>query len=153
MTVGGGFGTEYKELVRPVVIAHQYRGLVLGVDMSAWIHRFLYRHSAAYLVDGEVWQTATLVQREVLRCRKSGITVIGVFDGSASRNKAEQDAGRAATRAHAMEQFEATGHKEWLHKAMGIAWDLKKAVIHKLCEIGCDYIVAPYEADPQLAWR
>ena len=113
------------------MIAHQYRGLVLGVDMSAWIHRFLYRHSAAYLVDGEVWQTATLVQREVLRCRKSGITVIGVFDGSASRNKTEEDARRAVTRAHAMEQFQAAGHKKWLHKALWITWDLKRAVIHR----------------------
>ena len=152
MTVSGGFGSEYKEIEKGVVIAHQYRGVKLGVDASAWIHRFMYRHTAEYLVDGEVWQIATMYQREVMRSRKCGVDIFSVFDGCSSRNKAEEDARRTAARRQAMEQFESTGHKEWLQKALGITWALKRAIIDKLCEVSAGYIVAPYEADPQLAF-
>ena len=144
MTVSGGFGSEYKEIEKGVVIAHQYRGVKLSVDASAWIHRFMYRHTAAYLVDGEVWQIATMYQREVMRSRKCGVDIFSVFDGCSSRNKAEEDARRTAARRQAMEQFESTGHKEWLQKALGITWALKRAIIDKLCEVSAGYIVAPY---------
>ena len=64
------------------------------------MHRFMYRHAAAYLVDGDVWQVAKLCQREAIDARDLGIRLIAVFDGTASQNKAEAAEEDARPEAH-----------------------------------------------------
>lgn len=88
-----------------------------------------------------------------------GATPVMVFDGAALPMKAGTHTERRERRETALgkaEQALAEGNRrlaeEWYQKACPVTPEMARRVIRQLRKINVEYIVAPYEADAQLAW-
>jgi len=119
MGAGGGFYPKLQELSKGVVLRRQYAGKTLGVDASMFLHQHMFRHYRAYIEDGDTWQVAELVKRDVARAASMGIRLFFVFDGKPCPNKAAEDARRSARKAEAMRQWRETKDPDFLMRACG----------------------------------
>lgn len=88
-----------------------------------------------------------------------GATPVLVFDGAALPMKADTHADRRARREDALQKAEsamAAGNlrtaEEWYQKACPVTPEMARKVIRQCRKINVEYVVAPYEADAQLAW-
>lgn len=87
------------------------------------------------------------------------VTPILVFDGAELPMKADTHNERRERREEAMRKAEhafATGDRkraeEWYQRAYTVTSEMARLVIRECRKINVEYIVAPYEADAQLAW-
>lgn len=88
-----------------------------------------------------------------------GATPVIVFDGAALPMKADTHTERRERRAEALTKAEealARGNsrvaEEWYQKACPVTPQMARQVIRELRRMNVEYVVAPYEADAQLAW-
>ncbi len=84
---------------------------------------------------------------------------IVVFDGAGLPMKAKTQAERRAKRAEALEKAKAFELKndikrarEWYQRAAPVTTDMVLNVVRELRKMKVEYLIAPYEADAQLAW-
>ena len=110
-----------ESVAQPVHIS-EYRGKCLAVDAMIWLHR------------GSVGQLLRLVYL----LRTQGVDVLVVFDGAPLPMKGRTDAKRRELR-------------EGDETASVVTPQMSRSAIAKLRELGVPFVVAPYEADPQLA--
>jgi hypothetical protein len=80
------------------------------------------------------------------------IKAIFCFDGKPCPNKQREAAGRAERRQAAFMEFQRTGEQKALKASFTQSWGLTRACIEALDEIGVEYVVAPREADSQMAY-
>ncbi|KAK8055685.1 hypothetical protein PG993_000912 [Apiospora rasikravindrae] len=135
-----------KSIQKPTELK-KYKGETLGVDGYGWLHRgghLIYVH---------------YVMNRVRMLQHFGVNPYMVFDGDFLPSKAGEEASRAKRR----EESRASGlallkagkpslaHRE-LQKAIDITPEMARAVIEELKKVGVPYIVAPYEADPQMVY-
>ena len=80
------------------------------------------------------------------------IKAIFCFDGKPCPNKQREAAGRAERRQAAFMEFQRTGEQKALRASFTQSWGLTRACIEALDEIGVEYVVAPREADSQMAY-
>lgn len=88
-----------------------------------------------------------------------GATPVIVFDGAALPMKADKHAERRERRTVALTKAEkalAGGNarlaEEWYQKACPVTPEMARKLIRQLRKMNVEYVVAPYEADAQLAW-
>ncbi len=98
MGVGGGFYLKLEGLAKAVVLRQEYCGQTLGVDASMMMHRHMFRFFREYIEDGDTWQIAEEIRREVSRAASQGIRLKLVFDGKPCPNKAGEDGRRSESR-------------------------------------------------------
>ncbi|KAG0235185.1 Rad2 nuclease [Actinomortierella wolfii] len=126
-------------------------GMTLAVDGYVWLHKGAFA-CAQELCLGQPTQKVQLF-------RHYGVTPFIVFDGGYLPSKAstetERLARREASKKKAMDLWQAERKKEALdqfRKCVDVTPEMAFAVIQALQAAKVDFVVAPYEADAQLAY-
>ncbi|XP_068681697.1 exonuclease 1-like [Montipora foliosa] len=148
-----------KRIQRPVSIAEDFAGQVIGVDAYCWLHKGAYG-CAMDLVEGKKSSVyVNYVLKRVNMLLHFNVKPILVFDGSHLPSKAGQEERRRKTRQENKAKglaFLRAGNRqqavECFQKCVDITPDMALDVIKACRKKGVDCIVAPYEADAQLAY-
>lgn len=131
----------------------------VGVDVSGWLHRGIYTCASKLCRGIDTRQYVDYCMHRVRLLIHFGATPVIVFDGAALPMKADTHAERRERRADALVKAEeafAKGNsrvaEEWYQKACPVTPQMARHVIRELRRLNVEYVVAPYEADAQLAW-
>ncbi|KAL8928467.1 MAG: hypothetical protein Q9208_001701 [Pyrenodesmia sp. 3 TL-2023] len=136
-----------------------FAGLTIGVDAYGWLHR----GTVACAIDLALGKPTTkFVEFSLSRVHMLihfGVTPYLVFDGDylpskaateADRSKRREESRRLGLELHRMGKI-SQAHLE-LQKAVDVTPEMARQLIEELKEKGIQYVVAPYEADAQLAY-
>jgi len=148
-----------KPIQKPVSIAEDFAGQVIGVDAYCWLHKGAYG-CAMELVEGKKsFVYVNYVLKRVNMLLHFNVKPILVFDGSYLPSKAGQEERRRKTRQENKAKglaFLRAGNRqqalECFQKCVDITPEMALEVIKECRKKGVDCIVAPYEADAQLAY-
>ena len=129
------------------------RGKRLGIDAFVWLHMLAYSNAQSIVVDKNLEPLAQAFLQQCLMVQGHGVELLFVFDGAPTPAKRVTDQGRQARRAKAISQLHLDQEPDpkTLRAAVSLGWAAVEAVITLLRQHGIPYIVAPYEADAQLA--
>ena len=129
------------------------RGRRLGVDGHVWLHQLAYAFAQCIVVDKDYQPLARQFLQQALFAQSHGVSLVFVFDGAPTPAKRETDQARQVRRAKALAKLQLGLEPDanTLRAAVGLGWPAVEAVIGLLRQYGIPYIVAPYEADVQLA--
>ncbi len=130
-------------------------GQWVGVDGHVWLHNFAYHWAEDILYR----QDYTPLAREFLQQAQfvigHGLKLLFVFDGAPTPAKYSTDQQRQRRRQEAYSRVvfgeDSTPSSAAVKAALTLGWPAVKAVISLLRTQGIPYIVAPYEADAQVA--
>lgn len=145
-------GMERKQL-------ESFRGQVAAVDALGWLHRGTYCCSTEICIEGDWSKCISYCMKRVDMLRHFGITPLMVFDGDNLPMKRLTEEGRQERRQKSLEQgmeyYNKGRHSEAAQaftKAVDVSPAVIRLLIDKLEEFKIDFVVAPYEADAQLAY-
>lgn len=153
-----------KPLRRPARL-QEYAGKTVGVDAMCWMHKGAFACAQELVLGQDTDRFIVFFLRmcEVLKYNK--VKPVIVFDGAKLPAKAIEDArrqdGREKARDEALELFERKSRGEFVdeHKlsslcggAIRVTSDMISRLMTALQELGIHFMVAPYEADAQLAY-
>ncbi|KAI2635757.1 hypothetical protein GGS26DRAFT_511553 [Hypomontagnella submonticulosa] len=147
-----------KSIQRPTELK-KYSGETFGVDAYGWLHRGAVS-CAIELAEGKPTRRyVDFAMNRVRMLRYFGIKPYLVFDGGYLPSKASTEASREKRREECrkagLELLKAgkpsQAHAE-LQKAVDITPEMARHLIEELKKAGVPYVVAPYEADPQLVF-
>ena len=150
-----------KPISQPISLT-ELKGRTIAVDVSGWLHRGLF----ACALEVESGQSTDRFLDVTLRCLElfssHEVRTIVVFDGAVlpqkeerSRNEGGRMGQRQESRQKAIELLEAGRRQEavgYLAKAASVQPWMAAVLIDELRKRGIPFVVAPYEADPQLAF-
>ena len=139
-----------------------YSGKRVAIDASGWLHRACYS-CALELLQSPSTTTAhlSLLRSFLSLLLAHDITPTLVFDGAQLPAKANTAAAREANRLHhrtlALQYLHSVPANPELaqfhaQKAMTVTGDATARFIALARDLSINYVVAPYEADAQLAW-
>lgn len=137
----------------------RYRGKTLAIDTFGWLHRGLISCAQELCLDQPTRRYISSVMKKVDMLRHFGVEPYFVFDGSSLPTKeatnAERRKNRDAARLRA-DNFTKQGQsklawKEFM-KAACVTSQMVKSLIIEFDKAGIKYVVAPYEADPQMVY-
>jgi 5'-3' exonuclease len=142
------------------------RGSVVGVDAMGWIHRGCIASAWELFTGQDTDRFLRFFIKMLMLCNSSGVKPIIVFDGSSLPAKAAEEAGRRQRRAECaaraksdMESRKITSSKDMDSKlrslivqSVSITPEMITRTMSVLRRLGVDFVVAPYEADAQLAY-
>eukprot|EP00877_Chromochloris_zofingiensis_P012929 jgi/Chrzof1/7890/Cz02g40050.t1 len=137
----------------------EYKGKKVAVDAYSWLHKGAYCCSRE-LCEG-VW-TDKFVHFFLTRIdmlRSHGVEPIIIFDGGRLPIKAQEEDSRRRSRREAREKAAVhiqsgnfSAALDCYQRAVDVTPAMAKQVIEALKERSVDFIVAPYEADAQMAY-
>lgn len=137
----------------------KYKGQTLAVDTYGWLHRGLVSCAQELCQDIPTRKYINSVMKKVDMLRHFGVEPYLVFDGGYLPTKAETAKERRAKREEAKikaDQLVRQGKKglAWKEfmKAAGVTPQMAKSIMLELDQRGVKYVVAPYEADPQMVY-
>lgn len=147
-----------KDIQRPTDVS-KYRGKTLAVDTYGWLHRGLISCAQDLCQDVPTRSYITLVMKKVEMLRHFGVEPYLVFDGASLPTKAETAKERREKRDEARKKAAdlvrkgdtRLAWKEFM-KAAGVTPEMAKSVMVELDMNRVKYVVAPYEADPQMVY-
>ncbi|XP_029187428.2 exonuclease 1-like isoform X2 [Acropora millepora] len=148
-----------KRIQKPVSIAEHFAGQVIGVDAYCWLHKGAYG-CAMELVEGKKSSLyINYVLKRINMLLHFNVKPILVFDGCNLPSKAGQEERRRKTRQENKAKglaFLRAGNRqqavECFQKCVDITPEMALEVIKECRKKGVECIVAPYEADAQLAY-
>ena len=136
-------------------------GIIVGQDAHVWLHEFTAKQAKRVVLDKDL---EIVAQEMLLRCRRfmaCGVTVLLVFDGKGQKAKASTNEQRTRKRLKALAEVERLLgidddadeiDSTLLRVAAHVNEEMKLTVIKHLRGNGWPhYMVAPFEADGQLA--
>lgn len=137
----------------------QLRGSVAAVDSYCWLHKGAFGCSEK-LARGEETNGYVLYCLKYLRIlQNAGVRPIMVFDGQHLPAKRETEEKRREQRkvarkraAELLRLDRANEARNYLRQCIDVTHDMALALIKECRQMGVDCIVAPYEADAQLAY-
>lgn len=137
----------------------KYRGKTLAIDAYGWLHRGIISCAQELCTNKPTRRYVTLIMKKVDLLRYYGVEPYFVFDGAALPTKAETNKERRIKREQAQAKADAyinagnnkAAWKEFM-KAAGVTCQMAKTVMVELDTLGIEYVVAPYEADPQMVY-
>ncbi|KAI1468349.1 uncharacterized protein F4812DRAFT_426392 [Daldinia caldariorum] len=147
-----------KSIQRPTELK-KYDGETIGVDAYGWLHRGAVPCAIELAQGKPTRKYVDFAMNRVKMLKHFGITPYLVFDGGFLPSKAATEASRAKRR----EECRKTGlellkagkpsqaHAE-LQKAVDVTPEMARHLIEELKKADVPYVVAPYEADPQLVY-
>ncbi|KAI0845044.1 hypothetical protein F5Y00DRAFT_247475 [Daldinia vernicosa] len=147
-----------KSIQRPTEL-RKYAGETIGVDAYGWLHRGAVPCAIELAQGKPTRKYVDFAMNRVRMLKHFGITPYLVFDGGFLPSKATTEASREKRR----EECRKTGlellkagkpsqaHAE-LQKAVDITPEMARHLIEELKKADVPYVVAPYEADPQLVY-
>ncbi|CAE7169948.1 unnamed protein product [Rhizoctonia solani] len=149
-------------LLKPVHIntnIAEFSGKTLAVDGYVWLHRGAYACAAQLVKRQYTTKYVDYVMHRVRMLRHHGIAPYIVFDGGPLPAKRGTEKDREEKRAKSLAQaqvLEAQGKGneayEFYKKCVDITPQMAYQVIKALRAEGIPYVVAPYEADAQMAY-
>ncbi|MEW5306929.1 MAG: hypothetical protein WDW36_009359 [Sanguina aurantia] len=154
----GGLLPVLKSISKPVHV-RSYAGQRVAVDGYSWLHKGAYC-CALELCEG-LWTEKFVVyfMSRVDMLRAVGIEVVIIFDGCRLPMKADEEADRRRGRQENLDKGRAhlaagnvSAATECFQRAAGVTSAMVKQTIEALRAAGVEFLVAPYEADAQLAY-
>lgn len=147
-----------KEIQEPTDLS-KFKGKSLAVDTYGWLHRGLMSCAVELCEDIPTRKYITSVMKKVDMLRHFGVEPYLVFDGAHLPTKGETVKERMLKREEAKmkaEKFTSVGNrtaawKEYM-KAAAVTSEMAKSIMVELDARGVKYVVAPYEADPQMVY-
>ncbi|XP_047956760.1 exonuclease 1 isoform X1 [Salvia hispanica] len=140
----------------------KYAGKRVGIDAYSWLHKGAYSCSMEVCLDMEGDKKNRFLQyfmHRISMLRHYKITPVVVFDGGSTPCKAATEDGRhrkrKANRDLAMEKLkegDTDAASELFQKAVSITPQMAHQLIQILRSENVEFVVAPYEADAQLAY-
>lgn len=147
-----------KEIQEPSNLAN-YRGMVLAVDTYGWLHRGLISCAQELCQDLPTKRYVNSVMKKVDMLLHFGVEPYLVFDGAYLPTKAETAKDRRQKREEAQlkaNEYIKKGNRKlaWKEfmKAAGVTPEMAKSIMVELDRRNVRYVVAPYEADPQMVY-
>lgn len=149
---------QLKDIQQQVSLA-DYKGKTLAVDAYGWLHRGLILCAQDLCLNKPTQSYITSVMKKVDMLRYFGVEPYLVFDGSPLPTKEATALERREKRRLAREaanNYVKMGNKKaaWKEfmKAAGVTPEMAKAIMVELDRKRVKYVVAPYEADPQMVY-
>lgn len=145
----------------------QYERQRIGIDASGWLHRGGVHYAWDIHTNKEPWKSIPGAQapwvefpiRMLNMVLSHDIEPVFVFDGCQSPAKAPTRAIRSEKKQRAREkafEFQSQGRHQdaarMMQQAFDVTHDMAKDLIEELRKRDIEFIVAPYEADAQLAY-
>ncbi|CAH8442255.1 unnamed protein product [Schistosoma turkestanicum] len=142
----------------PINLA-DFSGYVAAVDVYCWIHRSSYSCASDLALGIPTDQYVRYVVKYINLMKTCNVKPILVFDGSDLPSKAETDLRRRETKElnrKKAAEFLMKGNKaaaqECFERSVFVTSEMAYEVLRAARNMGVDCIVAPYEADAQLAY-
>ncbi|KAI5956528.1 EXO1 [Candida jiufengensis] len=137
----------------------RYRGKTLAIDTYGWLHRALISCAEELCLGKPTRKYITFVMNKIQMLQHFGITPYFVFDGASLKTKSETNQKRRDIRNEAKElakKFNESGRshlavKQYM-KAAYVTSQMCKSIMCELDILKIKYVVAPYEADPQMVY-
>lgn len=137
----------------------QYNGQTLGIDGFGWLHRGACACALQLALDRPTTRYIDFVVNRLRMLLDFGITPYLVFDGDALPSKAMTNMDRRKERVAAKElglslyrSGKIDAAQQELQKAVTVTPDMTFKLILELRRMNVTFVVAPYEADAQLAY-
>ena len=148
-----GLIKKMKPLLRRVNIYSLARGRRVGIDGHVWLHQLAYQHAEDIVVNRDFSSLARDFLQRVVMAQGHGLELVIVFDGAPTPAKQETDQARRVRQQKALQklQYDEEPDAKTLRAAVSLGWPAVKACLAELRKWGIPYVVAPYEADCQLA--
>ncbi|ORY92746.1 PIN domain-like protein [Leucosporidium creatinivorum] len=138
---------------------NQWKGKTLAVDAYVWLHRGAYGCAEELATGKTTIKYVNYAMHRVRMLKHYGVTPLIVFDGGLLPSKMGTEDDRERRRNDALAKgnaFLAEGKgsqaRDCFVKAVDVTPEMAYQLIKALRREGVQYIVAPYEADPQLAY-
>ncbi|KAL9598779.1 MAG: hypothetical protein Q9219_004276 [cf. Caloplaca sp. 3 TL-2023] len=137
----------------------KFAGQTIGVDAYGWLHRGTVACAIDLALGTPTTKFVDFSENRVRMLIHFGVTPYLVFDGDylpskssteAERAKKREESKRLGLELHRMGKI-SQAHLE-LQKAVDVTPEMARQLIERLKKLGVQYIVAPYEADSQLAY-
>lgn len=153
-----GLLPQLKEIQTPNNLL-EYKGKTLAIDTYSWLHKAIVSCAQELCQNKPTQKYITSVLKKVEMLRHFGVEPYLVFDGASLPTKAATAAERRARREEAQkkaDEYMAKGNrllawKEFM-KAAGVTSQMAKSIMVELDKRNIKYVVAPYEADPQMVY-
>lgn len=136
-----------------------FRGKRVAIDGYSWLHKGAYCCSTDLCMGRPTDKYVTYFMSRVDVLTSSGLTPVVVFDGGPLPMKRAENQSRRKTKKQnfekgraLLEQGKTQAADEHFQRAVNITPDHAKDVIDALQRRRIEYIVAPYEADSQMAF-
>lgn len=131
----------------------------VGVDVYGWLHKGVFSCASKICKGIDTNRYVDFCMHRIRMLIHFNARPVLVFDGAALPMKALTHAERKEIRADALKkamEAEAAGNirraEEWYQRAVSVTSEMARDVIRECRKLNIEYIVAPYEADAQLAW-
>ncbi|GJN89084.1 hypothetical protein Rhopal_002058-T1 [Rhodotorula paludigena] len=154
----GGLLPLLKEIQRPARI-EEWKGKTVAVDAYVWLHRGAYGCANELAQGVPTLKYVNYAMHRVRMLKYHGVTPLLVFDGGLLPSKMGTEDSREEKRQNARAKgnaFLAEGKEGQARECFVKAVDVTPAMAYQLIKAlrreGFQYVVAPYEADPQLAY-
>ena len=141
---------------RDIHLKH-YEGKTIAVDASAWLHKGIFKCALELEAGQRPDRCLEYALRMLDLLEQNGVTPLLVFDGARLQIKVDHSGRREQRDEHRQKGVELlragriAEAQSQLAKAVGVAPWMCMRLISELRSRGHDFIIAPYEADPQLA--
>eukprot|EP00897_Mesotaenium_endlicherianum_P003404 jgi/Mesen1/3091/ME000184S02153 len=137
----------------------KYAGKRVAVDMYVWLHSSALQCSKKICEGKPPRRFARDCMERVKMLKRHGVVPIIVFDGGLLPAKAEEELKRARKREETLaravgaeEAGDMAAAKRFYRQAVDITPALANELVQELKASGVEYVVAPYEADAQMAY-
>ncbi|KAF2433725.1 hypothetical protein EJ08DRAFT_606859 [Tothia fuscella] len=137
----------------------QFAGQTIGVDAYGWLHRGTVACATELALDKPTTKFVDFAMSRVRMLKHFGITPYIVFDGDYLPSKSKTEKERAARRKESkrlgmqlLELGKTSQAYLELQKAVDVTPEMAGQLIAELKHANIQYVVAPYEADSQLAY-
>ena len=142
------------------------RGQVVGVDAMCWLHRGAVASAWELLTGRDTDKFLRFFVKMLVLCNLCGVKPIIVFDGASLPAKAKEEAERRQRRTEsslkAKEEIESrqltsfgqvdSKLRSMIVQSVSISAEMITRTMSVLRRLNVDFVVAPYEADAQLAF-
>ena len=142
------------------------RGEIVGVDAMCWLHRGSIASAWELLTGRDTDKFLRFFVKMLVMCNMCGVKPIIVFDGASLPAKAKEETERRARRAEnsmkakaEIESRKITSYgqvdnklRSMIVQSVSISGDMITRTMSVLRRLNVDFVVAPYEADAQLAY-
>ncbi|KAJ1698378.1 hypothetical protein LUZ63_006890 [Rhynchospora breviuscula] len=153
-----GLLPQFKSIMAPINV-EDLKGQTVAVDTYSWLHKGALSCSAQLCKGLPTTRHIDYCMHRVNMLRHHGIKPILVFDGGLLPMKADQEKKRARSRNENLEkakEHDAAGNSTAAFECYQKAVDISPSIAYELIQVlkneKVDYIVAPYEADAQMAF-
>ncbi|OAE29750.1 hypothetical protein AXG93_3884s1460 [Marchantia polymorpha subsp. ruderalis] len=147
-----------KSIITPIHV-REYAGLKVAIDTYSWLHKAAFSCSKDLCEGRPTDKIVQYCMHRVNLLRHHGVQPVLVFDGGVLPMKMDQEQIRARSRKENLQraqEHERSGNHtaafQCYQKAVDITPVIALSLIKVLQQEGVEYIVAPYEADAQMAY-